>query len=575
MKAEDLFKLRSVGEVLPHPDGESVLFTVTWPDEDTDENRSVIHVWRDGNHSAFQDGHNQGGIRLSPDGSRLAFLSSEPETPPQVTVVEFPAGEPVRTTDFEDGAKSVEWLDGGRLLVLASQRPPEQRGLEEDEIKRLPRTITKMNYRFNGRGWTHDRPGRLHVVELSNGKVEALSDPSWDCQSYAPSADGKHVLVTAATDDDSDLSGSNQVWLLNTEGPLKPLRLTSSGGAWSAVGWTSEGTPWATGVETLALGFQRPHLLEIASLLPPEVLGPHDVNCTSLLGGAIRPVAVPGALLCPGIRGGSVTIDRYDLSDGSVETVAGGALMTGSFGSLDGSKIFASVTTPTTPAELWEFRTDGSHTVLVSLNDDVLAELDIVQPDVISVPSTDGAEVEAFLIRPPESAGAESPGPGLVYVHGGPTAMYGHGFFDEFQLAAASGYTVIAGNPRGSDGYGEAWAQSVVGRIGTIDWEDIQALADRLAADGAVDPERMGIGGGSYGGFMTAWAIGHTDRFKAALVERSRREFPLVRRHQRHRTLFPPDAPRCNRRVESGIGGTAVSPDLCGQQLNANLDRPL
>ncbi len=100
-------------------------------------------------------------------------------------------------------------------------------------------------------------------------------------------------------------------------------------------------------------------------------------------------------------------------------------------------------------------------------------------------------------------------------------AAYTQSFFDEFQMAAADGYTVIAGNPRGSDGYGDEWISSITGALGQKDWDDVQALTDHLADLDTVDENRIGIGGGSYGGFMASWAIGHTHRYRAALVERA------------------------------------------------------
>jgi dipeptidyl aminopeptidase/acylaminoacyl peptidase len=180
----------------------------------------------------------------------------------------------------------------------------------------------------------------------------------------------------------------------------------------------------------------------------------------------------------------------------------------------------AAITSPTRPAELW--RIDGDQRRLTSFNDSLLAELDLPETEEVRITSTEGAEVHAFVVRPPASApGGEPTRPGLVYVHGGPMFQYGLGFFDEFQIAAACGYVVIGGNPRGSNGYGEAWAQAITGDLGNRDWQDVSAIADYLQALPEVDGERVGIGGGSYGGFMTGWALSHDKRFKAGLLERA------------------------------------------------------
>ncbi|HEC09154.1 MAG TPA: S9 family peptidase, partial [Acidimicrobiales bacterium] len=142
-------------------------------------------------------------------------------------------------------------------------------------------------------------------------------------------------------------------------------------------------------------------------------------------------------------------------------------------------------------------------------------------PEEFTTRSVDGYEVHGWIIRPPSSAAVEVPGPGLLCIHGGPLGQYGWGFFDEFQMYAAAGQVVVGGNPRGSDGYGSAHAAAIVGDMGNLDWNDVQAEADFLAALPEVDPDRLGVMGGSYGGFMTTWAVSHSDRFAVAVSERA------------------------------------------------------
>lgn len=523
IRATDLFDLQFIGSVSTH--GDSVAYTITWPDESTDANRSQIHLLEAGESRQLLDGHRDLAPVFSPDGTRLAFLRAEPKAKPQPAVVTIATGEVTVVPGYEDeAAEQISWVDDDHLLIRASRRPPHLDGLDDDELKRRPLVTTTLDYRFNGRGTTLHARRHVDVVTLSDGTVNRLTTAGIDHSAAAVSPDGTQVLVVADSEDDADLTGRTSVWLLSVAGAA-PVRMTPQPGGWGGVGFTADGRPYATGeIDPVQPNLSRPFLLAQDDV--PVVLGPHDVNCSAAIGGGAAARIAPGAIFMPGIRGTTVSIDRYDDTTGDLETVAAGPFVITSFDLINGGeRIIAAVNTPTRPTELWEFSGgDGGEMeskVLVSLNDDLLSELDLAVPELITVPSTDGVMVEALLVRPPASANAEAKGPGLLYIHGGPMSAYTQSFFDEFQMAAADGYTVIAGNPRGSDGYGEDWVSCIAGDLGNKDWEDVQALTDYLAALDTVDENRLGIGGGSYGGFMTSWAVGHTDRYKAALVERA------------------------------------------------------
>lgn len=527
IRPSDLCQLRSVVDVELHPDGDQVVFSINWPDEATDENRSTLHLHDGDRVRQLTTGHRDTSPRFSPDGTHVAFLRSEPKGAPAPVVIDLDSGAEQPIDGFTDGVSALRWIDDRRLVVLTPRRPAGQfeadgEPTEADELARRPRVIRRLDYRFNAKGWTHDRPGQVAIIEITTGVVLSLLAPPTvtSCSAMAPAPDGSAVLVAATTDDDADLTGCNRV-LLQPVGGGEPTVLTGDNSAWASVGWTLDGHPYAVGsTDMTAIRFDAIHLLDPDGG-PPQPIGTDDVNCTAILGRAVAPTAVNDAIYCPGVRGGTITVDRHPLDGSATNTVVAFHGMIGDFAvRADGSRIVAAVTTPTRPAELWEITADDRQP-LHQLNEELLAELDLAETEVVSIPSTEGASVEAFLVRPPASAPETGDRrPGLVYVHGGPMSSYGLSFFDEFQMAAAAGYVVIGGNPRGSDGYGVAWASAVRGRLGTIDWDDVQAITDHLAGLGDVDETRIGIGGGSYGGFMTAWAVGHTDRYRAALIER-------------------------------------------------------
>ncbi len=176
-------------------------------------------------------------------------------------------------------------------------------------------------------------------------------------------------------------------------------------------------------------------------------------------------------------------------------------------------------TDPTHPAEVFVCAQDGSgERQLSAENKEWLQEVALAEPVQIKAVSADGTAVQAWAIRPKGVTGRL---PCLVNVHGGPKTQYGNTFFDEFQVYAGAGYAIVYGNPRGSDGYSEDWSMAVLGAWGDKDWADVTAISDAAESLPFVDTARIGMMGGSYGGFMTSWAVGHTTRFRAACSERA------------------------------------------------------
>jgi dipeptidyl aminopeptidase/acylaminoacyl peptidase len=583
LRPRDLHRLQSIGDVVIHPDESTAVYTVTWPDEETDSNRSTLHAIAltgapaqraDGVVADRADGEaSVGGRQLSdgggdgadsaplfsPDGSRLAFVRRRRGQPAQVMAIEWPSGRSTVLAEFDNGVSGLRWATDDRLVVSGPTRPDDQHGVDDDELARRPMVLTRLAYRFDGRGYVHDRPVGLFTVsgvaaacdpaeEPTRAEVTQFGMRGVDHGAFAVSPDGSAVVTAAATDDDADLTGADHLWLYQLHpgagsddgSPAdepEPIRLTEPGGSWGALYWHPDGTLVACGTTRLdRAGFSHPYRVT----LPPDTpavtplsadrSGHHDRNLAALFvsGSALAPVGGPAAsdvasgLLAIGTDRGRMVIDRHNLEDGSVTPIHHRDEQVRALAATaDGSVVVAAITTTTRPAELWLVGENPRR--LVALNDAVLDRIDLATTEATTVVSADGTEVEAFIIRPPESAPPAGPDgrPGLLYIHGGPMFQYGHDFFDEFQMAAACGYVVMAANPRGSDGYGEAWAQAPLGDLGNLDWADVKATADALAALPEVDADRLGVGGGSYGGFMTGWVLAHDDRFKAGLVERS------------------------------------------------------
>ena len=527
MVPEDVYELTAVGDPRVSPDGRVAAVVVSRTDRDANEYRSSIWlVPLDGSAPPrqFTSGTKSDTTpRWSPDGSELAFLSNRDGEKKQLYVIPLGAGEPRRLTDVKDDVSDIVWSPDGKRLAFTS-RVPDPAYEEEDERKRPPRRFRRHQYKLDSVGWTGDR--RTHIftvaadgsgrpVQLTDGDYED-TDPTW-------SPDSERIAFVSARQEYWDVDPVNDLYVVDASGG-EPERLTEGESVYEAPAWSPDGRllacHWAPG------GFDAPRHGRIAVVdaatgqrrVLTEAL---DRNCAPYP--RVRePLWDDGAILFAVEDGGNTHVYRVRPDGGEgPELVVGGDISVTGFDAT-GGRVVHSATTPTALAELYE-----GGTQLTGVGAAFSQTRALVEPERFTAPSTGDAEVEAWVIRP---VGLE-PGrryPVLLNIHGGPFTQYGNKFFDEFQVYAAAGYVVLYANPRGSSGYSEEWGRAIRGPVeggpgwGTRDYEDLMAVVDEaLRRFDFCDPERLGVMGGSYGGYMTSWIVGHTDRFRAACSERA------------------------------------------------------
>lgn len=511
MRPEDIAKLSIPSEPRLTPDGATVFFGVSKPNIDDDRYDRAIWIHDDRGARQFTSGPSDFLPRVSPDGRQLAFLRiPQGEKYPQVAVMPVDGGEARVITDIEYGVEALEWSPDGSMLAVTGVTPTDDwADLDDDERGRRPRRITSIPFRFDNRGWIHDRRRHIWVVPVEGEDPRCLTEGEWDDEGPAWSPDGSKIAFFSNRDPRRGLVSGTEAWEVDVATGETTLALER--GWWSLLSYGPDG-------RLHALGNPGTEYPTVASLHRREDDGSLsgltsglDRSAVSLAGGAPF-IRWDGDRALVGLESeGRVALIRVS-PDGSIETLVDGPLVVSGADTAAG-RVVVTVVTADNPGEMYSVENGGLYR-LTELNTE---DLGIRVPEHFTI-GEGPEEIDVWVILPD---GVEKV-PLLLNIHGGPASQYSHAFFDEFQVYVSAGYGVVYSNPRGSSGRGLDFVRSVVGEgWGKVDLEDIRRVVEAaLDRYPRLDPERMGIMGGSYGGFMTAWTIGHEDRWRSAVVER-------------------------------------------------------
>ncbi len=484
--------------------------------------RQLTHGWRDANPS------------WSPDGAWIAFLRCErgPDSKvglPQLWLLPTAGGEPRRLTDHPLGVSAPVWRpDSGRLAYLA-RVPEEGRYGTVDGLgpeKEPPRRITTLSYRRDGLGFLGARRNHVWTVAVDAAPVKPgeegaprqvtsgdhdHGDPDW-------SPDGELLAFTAARHEGAGDDLRSDVYVCAPDGTgLRQLTdgtLAVAGARFGADGDTVcfTGRSLDTGGRSLVLCNESLWSVPRSGGAATRLTDEERYNLAA--GGVIQPVA--DGVVFPNEQRGAVELLLVRPGGGEPAVLVDGQRQVAGYHRV-GDTLVATVLTPTSWGELL-VRDAAGERVLTGFGSRYADAVAVLPQQELTGTAPDGYPVHGWVVRPP----GPGPHPVLLMIHGGPFAQYGWRLFDEAQVYAGAGYAVVMGNPRGSSGYGQAHGQAIRGNVGPASTVDLLALLDAALADPALDAGRVGVLGGSHGGYMTTWLAAHEgDRFSVAISERA------------------------------------------------------
>lgn len=535
MKPADLTKIRTLSSPTVHPDGRDVVFTVARPD--VQDNRYRSSLWRldlgvqDAEPVRLTRSTRDGSPQYSPDGTRIAFVRAGEDGPGQLHVMPADGGESRPLTEQPLGVGSFAWSPDSTLLAYAARIPEEGRYGTDESVKpdqEAPRLIEHTSYLADGLGYVLDRPSKLFLVDLSTASAADAEDAEALPQSIA--------LTRGQGDDQGPtfLHGGTRVAFVASRdrrgGWVPDTRISDVCSVDLRGKSFHRHTDARSMVSALHVGPDGTAVYGAADLGPSKqdfVARNGVLRQLDGPGVALTDPETDGAACAPVIAGNGAVIAAFEHRGDSVvrDLTSGTTLLEGQVSvsalAAGGDVVVAVAGTRTSHSELFVGRTGEQLTQRTSFAKHLTGTAVPIEPEELTTSANDGYPVHGWLFRPTTKARRKAGHPVVLMIHGGPYAQYSGNLFDEAQVLAGAGYAVVMGNPRGGSGYGATHGRVLKEAIGTVDVADLTALLDHSLSLPGLDGSRVGVQGGSYGGLMTTWLVGHTDRFTAAISERA------------------------------------------------------
>ncbi|HLY18556.1 MAG TPA: S9 family peptidase [Bryobacteraceae bacterium] len=556
----DLYAFHWIASPQISPDGAKIVYTLVTANAKHDNYETSLWIIpsNGGNARQLTAGTHDSGARWSPDGRAVAFVRAPEQKdkdgkpqPPQIYLLSMDGGEARPLTDIPKGAGGLTWAPDGRSIAFLSTTLPkdfdkkkDDKDAEESDV----RVIVKAAYRMNGEGYYEpDRESHIWTVAVPEvitaaGKAKQITSGAFSESDVVWSRDGSKIYFTSTRVREPyyepphdeiysvGAAGGEITKVAAIEGSIRGISLSRDGSHMAFVGSINHSA------DMPQRSYSQPDLFVTAlepGSSPRNLTAAYDYDIAGGVGGDQAPPRGSGgskpywsadgrSIFVDAAEEGRANLKRIDAETGKVDALTRGDQDLFSYSATpDGSKAAVLISTPTNIGDLFFLdSSSGRLRQLTRINQELFGTLNLTAPEMIWYKSFDGRRIQAWVQRPPDF----TPGkkyPLILDIHGGPHAAYGYTFDHEFQWMAAKGYVVLYPNPRGSTSYGQDFGNVIQYHYPGDDFKDLMAGVDELVARGWVDPARMGVTGGSGGGVLTNWTVGHTDRFKAAVSQRS------------------------------------------------------
>jgi len=540
---ESLFELRWVSDPQIAPDGQRVTFVEHWI-EDVEKDGKQRKAYRTAIYVSDAPGSrprrltysangNDSSPRWSPDGSEIAFISTRDQDKPQLFVLDLAGGEAeqiTKTKELSEGIGQFDWHPSGTMLCFTStgHKDEDQKKREETNDEKVYEG--RLPFKFDGVGLLEERRSQLYRIQRNGSHFQQLTSYPRDIYDPLWSPDGHAIAFLAQSETTPEHIWINDLFMVGVDGG-ELQQLTRSIGPVSNHAWSPDsasiaflghdrrrGNATTTKLWLTTVAEREPHCLTDGFVGELGDIASGDAHLGS---NPLRPCwNQQGDITFGALVHGRAGLYRIAATGGEIEQLNTSGLSIVGFTQRNNTIAFTGETNARSAevytAEAGRKLERRSHTA-----DTFFSTYRIQPPEHVQFQGADDWELEGWVIRPLAADDPDKRHPLIIYVHGGPHTAYGNGFFHEFQALVAAGFGIFFTNPRGSSSYGEEFADAVRQHFGEKDYEDIMHAADVAASWEWVDPQRMGIMGGSYGGYVTNWVITHTDRFAAACTQRS------------------------------------------------------
>ncbi len=542
--AEDLYKFELISGFEISPDGKHVIYALQRVDQKTEKKFSnlwIVSTEGDEPRQFTYGDQVDSKPKWSPDGLQIAFISNrKDEKKPQMYVIPFDGGEARPLTDLKGRFASFEWSSDGRKFVCQFRKTDaEVLECEEDEQKKklgvVERHYTRISYKFDGVGFLPKERWHLWIIDAQSGEATQLTDGEiYDETSPTWSPDGANILFTSNRSPDPDITfdvldlyiipaeGGEMHKIEAPEGMKMLPSFSPDGKLISYLGREGQGDWWKNlNLWVVPLDGSSPARNLTGKFdfhVAPDTMNDSNAGAAEPLPPQWSPDGK--ALYFPKMLHGCSSIQSVSIDGKNLQAITAGVGSVGAYGfDAQHQKLLYFYATMTDPGQLWlKDQQNGDARALTDLNP-WLDEIELGEVEEIWFQGRDSNDLQGWVLKPPGFDPSQKY-PSIFEIHGGPMGQYGHFFMHEFYFLAAQGYVVYFSNPRGGRGYGEEHTKAIQGNWGDADYADLMIWADLMKSKPYIDPKRMGVTGGSYGGYMTLWIIGHSHQFQAAVGQR-------------------------------------------------------